>query len=70
MKKQTLVDYAIISAKNLDELQTKVQEFQIERAGAGVPVEWYPSGSPVFHKEKSGTWHQAMYGVDREFESA
>jgi hypothetical protein len=53
------IDYVIISAANLDELQQKVQRFQCD----AVVVEWYPSGSPVFQKDTSGTWHQAMYGV-------
>lgn len=60
-----LIDYAINSANSLADLQTNVCRFQVERAGGDSPVEWYPSGAPLFHTDDSGTWHQAMYGVEQ-----
>ena len=58
MKKRAF-DYVIISAPSLDALQNTVKEF-LDR---DMPCGWYPSGSPVYQKDSSGTWHQAMYAV-------
>jgi hypothetical protein len=51
--------YVIISAESLDELQNKVQVF----LGHAVGESWLPGGGPIFQKDTSGTWHQAMYAV-------
>ena len=53
------IDYIIVSAKSLEELERMVQKFQSD----AIAVEWYPSGSPFFQGEVSEPWHQALYGV-------
>lgn len=57
------VDYVIVSASSLDDLQNKMQEF----LGRDSASAWCPIAAPVFQKDSSGSWHQAVCGFPKEY---